>query len=254
MHIVVPGAGVIGTTAAWFPRADGHEVTVVDRQPVPGNETSFANGGQISVSHAEAWANPSARLKVLSWIGREDSPLLVRMRRDPAMWRWFARFLRECLPGRTHRDIGDLARLGLYSRRTLQALRAQTGIAYDHLERDILRVHADAREFEAAAAPARAMREHGCDLELVDPETYVALEPALAHARARIVGGSDTPSDESGDAHRVTREPAARARARGVRFRLGRSVTTLQREGDRIAGLSIARVNGAPESLQADAW
>ena len=92
MHIVVLGAGVIGTTAAWFLRADGHEVTVVDRQPVPGNETSFANGGQISVSHAEPWANPSAPLKVLSWIGREDSPLLVRMRRDPAMWRWFARF------------------------------------------------------------------------------------------------------------------------------------------------------------------
>jgi len=254
MHIGVLGAGVIGTTAAWFLRADGHEVTVVDRQPVPGNETSFANGGQISVSHAEPWASPSTPLKVLSWLGREDAPLLLRLRRDPALWRWCAGFLRECLPARTRHNIGQLVRLGLYSRQTLQALRAQTGIAYDHLQKGILHIYTDAREFAAAAGPAALMREHGCDLELVEADACVGIEPALAHTRAQIVGGSYTPSDESGDAHRFTRELATLAQARGACFLLEQRVVALRREGDRIACVEIAGPDGRPRPLEADAW
>ena len=58
----VLGAGVTGVTSAWYLAKSGHDVTVVDRNAVAGMETSFANGGQISVSHAEPWANPSAPL------------------------------------------------------------------------------------------------------------------------------------------------------------------------------------------------
>ena len=70
MRIVVLGAGVVGVTAAWYLAQDGHEVTVVDRQRAPALETSFANGGQISASYAEPWANPEAPVKILKWLGR----------------------------------------------------------------------------------------------------------------------------------------------------------------------------------------
>ena len=101
MKVIVLGAGVVGIASAWFLRQAGHEVTVLDRQFAPGLETSFANGGQISVSHAEPWANPAAPLKVLEWLGREDAPLLWRWRADLQQWMWGLRFLRECTPGRT---------------------------------------------------------------------------------------------------------------------------------------------------------
>ena len=55
MKVIVIGAGVVGTSTAWYLSQAGHEVTVIDRQPGAGQETSFANGGQISVSHAEPW-------------------------------------------------------------------------------------------------------------------------------------------------------------------------------------------------------
>lgn len=74
MHIIVLGAGVTGITSAWYLRQAGHEVTVIDRQPAAGLETSFANGGQVSVSHAEPWANPGAPAKVLKWLMKEDAP------------------------------------------------------------------------------------------------------------------------------------------------------------------------------------
>src|SRR5882762_9192949 len=99
MRVIVLGAGVIGTTSAWYLAQSGHEVMVVDRQAEPALETSFANGGQISVSHSEPWANPTAPLTILKWFGREDAPLLFRPRAELAQWLWGLRFLFECLPG-----------------------------------------------------------------------------------------------------------------------------------------------------------
>ncbi len=131
MRILVLGAGVIGVTAAWYLAADGHEVTVVDRQPGPARETSHANGGQISASHAEPWANPSAPRKILQWLGREDAPLYFRLRADPHQWRFGLAFLRECLPWRTRRNTIQCLNLALYSRDCLKALRTATGITYD---------------------------------------------------------------------------------------------------------------------------
>src|SRR3954470_8671578 len=80
MRVLVLGAGVIGTSTAWYLTQSGHEVTVVDRRDAPGMETSFANGGQISVCHAEPWANPDAPPKILQWLLKDDAPLLFRLR------------------------------------------------------------------------------------------------------------------------------------------------------------------------------
>src|SRR5690242_21716056 len=131
MRVIVLGAGVIGTTSAWYLARAGHEVTVVDRQPEAALETSFANGGQISVSHSEPWANPTAPLKILRWLGREDAPLLFRPRADLDEWLWGARFLLECLPRRARRNTDAAFALALYSRDELRQLRHDTAISYD---------------------------------------------------------------------------------------------------------------------------
>src|SRR3954463_6602345 len=98
MRILVLGGGVVGVAAAWYLANDGHDVTVLDRAPGVGLETSFANGGQISASHAEPWANPGAPLQILKWLGRADAPLLFRLRADWQQWRFALAFLIECLP------------------------------------------------------------------------------------------------------------------------------------------------------------
>ncbi|MBS0553698.1 MAG: FAD-dependent oxidoreductase, partial [Proteobacteria bacterium] len=56
MHVMVLGAGLAGVSTAWYLHQAGFEVSVVDRQPEAGRETSFANGGQISISHPEPWS------------------------------------------------------------------------------------------------------------------------------------------------------------------------------------------------------
>ncbi len=254
MKVIVLGAGIVGTTAAWFLARAGHQVTVIERQPAAGLETSFANGGQISVSHAEPWAHPGAPLKVFKWMFSEDAPLLFRPRLDPRQWRWCLEFLRECTPARTRHNIRQMVNLGLYSRGLLRELRAETGIEYDHLERGILHFYTSQQAFDAAQEPARIMREFGCELDMKTPEECVAIEPALAHARASIVGGSLTPSDESGDAHLFTQRLAVLCEQAGVQFAYGHNITHLATAGGAISGVSVTGSDGRAMLMTGDAY
>ena len=249
MKVLVLGAGVIGVASAWYLSKAGHEVTVIDRHGGAGLETSFANGGQISVSHAVPWANPAAPLKILKWLAREDAPLLFRLRADLRQWRWGLAFLRECTAARTRHNIRQLVTLGLYSRESLQALRAETGLQYDQLARGILHFYTSQHELDAAVEPARVMRSIGCELEMVNRSRCIEIEPALRDTP--VLGGSWSPSDESGDAHKFTQGLAALAAQRGVRFRAGR-VVALDVEGGRVSGVRIDV--GEEEVAQADAY
>ena len=254
MKVIVLGAGVTGITSAWFLAQAGHEVTVVDRQPGAGLETSFANGGQISVSHAEPWANPSAPLKVLKWLAKEDAPLLFRLRPDLNQWLWGLDFLRECTPARTRHNIKQIVNLGLYSRSTLQQLRASTGIEYHQKTEGILHFYTSQKEYDDAQGPAALMREYGCELDMKTPDECVAIEPALTASRARIVGGSMTPSDESGDAHQFTHKLAALCAEAGVNFLYNTRIVGTRKEGDMLKSVQIANANGVVRELTSDAY
>jgi len=254
MKIVVLGAGVIGVTSAWYLAKDGHDVTVLDRQPTAGLETSFANGGQISVSHAEPWANPAAPGKIYKWLGREDAPLMFRLRADPRQWSWGLRFLIECLPERTRRNTLTILRLGLYSRDMLKSLRRETGVLYDHLEKGILQLHTDEREFEAAHTRVELLRSHGCEMHVKTVPECMELEPVLRSSRIGLIGGTYAPDDESGDAHQFTGSLAELCLARGVQFGYEHSIEALSMEGDTVAGAIVRDPEGRREVVKADAY
>ena len=240
MRVTVLGAGVVGTTSAWYLAADGHDVTVIERQPLSAQETSFANGGQISVSHAEPWANPRAPWIALKWLGREDAPLLWRLRADAAQWNWGLRFLRECTAARARANVGAIVRLGLASRAALQALRRELALEYDQLERGILHFYTDLREFEHAVPQAALMREFGCERVAKTAAECLVIEPALAASTIPVVGGTYTAGDESGDAWRFTETLARQAAVCGVRFRHGETVVGLNLDRGRVASVRLA--------------
>ncbi|MEA1081224.1 D-amino acid dehydrogenase [Marinobacter qingdaonensis] len=253
MHIVVLGAGVVGTTTAWYLQRQGHQVTVVDRQSQAGLETSYANGGQVSVSHAEPWANPSAPLKVLKWLFRADAPLLFRPRWDPAQWRWALAFLRECTSARAAHNIRQMVNLGTYSRAQLQSLRDDLGLEYDALTKGILHFYTNREEFEGALEPTRIMQGLGCDRQVIDADRAIELEPALKPIRDRIAGATYTSEDESGDARKFTQQLAQKCAEAGVSFHYGTDILGFERAGDRILGVHTLR-DGVHSTLRGDAY
>jgi D-amino-acid dehydrogenase len=241
-------------TSAYFLRQQGHDVTVVDRQATPAAETSFANGGQISVSHAEPWANPSAPLKVLKWLAKEDAPLLFRLRADLRQWVWTLQFLRECTPERTRRNIEHIVRLGTYSREMLQQLRRDIGIDYDQRTQGILHFYTSAQELAAAEGPAAQMRALGCERRLITADEAVEIEPALRHIRAKLAGATYTALDESGDANRFARELVEHCHADGVRFLMSHTVTALRAAAGRLDHVEATDSEGRFQFLHADAY
>lgn len=254
MKIAVLGSGIIGTSTAWWLSQAGHEVVVVDRQLQAGMETSRANGGQISVSYAEPWANPQVFGKLLKWLGRDNAPLVFKPRADIRQWLWVLRFLRECPPKRVARNVTALVAMAEFSRRTLQEMRRELGIVYEQQERGILNFYRSTEEFERCQKLAEIMRDHGVDRRIVGADEVVQIEPALAPARQAIVGGDYTPEDESGDAHAFTRELARMAGDAGVEFRFGTSVSRLVGAGGRIHAAELIGPDGEYELLHADAY
>ena len=210
--------------------------------------------GRFSVSHAEPWANPSAPLKVLKWLGKEDAPLLFRVRADARQWLWGLRFLRECTPARTRHNIGQIVRLGTYSRDTLQQLRRDIGIEYHQRTQGILHFYTSQQEFDGAEGPAAQMRALGCDRRVISADEAVQIEPALRHIRPRLAGATFTAEDESGDANRFARELVERCRTDSVEFLMSHTVTALREAGGRIEHVEATDSQGRFQRLRADAY
>ncbi|MBP6902453.1 MAG: D-amino acid dehydrogenase [Burkholderiaceae bacterium] len=255
MKVLVLGAGIIGVSTAWHLLNEGHEVTVVDRQPDAALETSFANGAQISVSFCEPWASADAPFKVAKWLLRDDSPLLFRPRLDPHQWRWGLSFLGQCSDAAFERNVRQLVALGRYSHESLKGVVAATGIEYQRLERGILHFFSSAADFESGASAAELMRRHGVDRRVLSRDEVLKVEPALAAFGPNIHGGTFTPSDESGDARVFTQKLAELCRARGARFLHETAISGLNRSGDAIGGVRVHHLrHGSRQTLTADAY
>ena len=239
--VLVLGAGVIGVSSAYFLARAGHEVAVIDRQRGPGLETSYANGGHVSASHAMPWANPSVPLQLLRWLGRKDAPLVFHLNADAAMWAWGLRFLANCAPWRVRANIRRILPLALHSRAVLKELTAETGLEYDQQSRGILHIFRNDRELSHGAGLATAMSEMGCELSVLDGAGCAALEPALATARDRIVGGIHSPGDISGDAYKYTARLAQLCAEMGVQFRLDTTIRRISTMAGRVTGVMTER-------------
>ncbi|MES1965746.1 D-amino acid dehydrogenase [Psychrobacter sp. AH5] len=226
-HIAVLGAGVVGVTTAWYLRKAGYKVTVIEREAAAAMQTSFANGGQISVSHATPWANPKAPLKALKWLFREDAPLLYRLRADKAQLKWAMQFLKECRADRADDNLIQMVRLGLYSRATLQQLRRSTDIQYEQQTRGIMHFYTNQAEFDAAVAPTERMQELGCERHFIDIDTAASLEPALYPIAHKLKGATFTSRDESGNAHLFTQRLATLCQQAGVHFSYNTEILAL---------------------------
>jgi D-amino-acid dehydrogenase len=237
VKIAILGSGVIGVSAAWYLAQAGHEVTVIDRQPEPGLETSFANAGQISPGMSAPWASPDTPRKAIVWLLMRHSPLVVWPLLDPALMAWVVRFLGNCNATAYARNKGRMVRLAEYSRDKLMDLRAATGITYDDRQRGLLQLFRNQKQADGAPADTRVLDSLGVPYEVLDRAGCIAHEPGLAGVAEKFVGGLKLPGDETGDARLFTQRLAELAEAAGVRFQLGTVVKRLLVEGGRISGV-----------------
>lgn len=252
MHILIVGAGLAGVCSAWYLRAAGHSVTVIEREEAPALETSFANGGQISISHPEPWANPGAPMTILRWLGRPDAPLLFRWPAEAARIHWGIQFLRECLPGRTRHNTLAIASLAAYSGNCLRNLRGANELEYEHLSRGILHLYFARENLRHGIAQQKMLTSLGIDARMLSAAECIATEPSLSGVEPLLVGGMFGSGDESGNAQRFATELARQCAEKGVIFHYATHVERLISKAGEITGIEVR--HGAHEILHADAY
>ncbi len=249
MKIIVLGSGVIGVSSAYYLAKAGHEVCVVDRRAGPAQETSFANAGEISPGYAAPWAGPGMPFKALKWMLIPHPPLLIRPTLEAGLWRWLGAALGNCTVARYRVNKGRMVRLAEYSRDCLSELRAETGIRYDERGRGTLQLFRTWKQMEAAVRDTEILLDYGVPFELLEGESCVRYEPALAPVLDKFVGALRLPGDETGDCYKFTVGLARQAEALGVRFRNSTRIRGLARDGRRVTG-----VQTESGLLQADAY
>lgn len=239
MKVIVLGGGVIGVTSAYYLAHAGAQVTVLDRQCGPAQETSFANAGQVSPGYSTPWAAPGIPLKALKWLFQRHAPLAVRLDGSLFQLSWMAQMLRNCTSARYAINKERMMRLAEYSRRCLQQLRTDTGIAYEQRTGGTLQLFRTQSQLDAVERDIAVLRDCGVPYELLTREQLARIEPALAQAQDRLTGGLRLPNDETGDCHRFTNELAIIARRIGVEFHFSQAIDGVATEGDRVAGVQV---------------
>jgi D-amino-acid dehydrogenase len=238
MKILVLGAGVLGTTTAYYLAREGHEVHVVDRQADVAMETSRGNGGVLHTSEVEPWSQPGMPGKVLSWIGRTDAPMLLRMSALPSMWQWGLKFVRHCSHESYRRAAEINLRLALLTLHEVQSIRTEANLQYDLVQRGSMKIFRDPAALESAVSETALLVPHGMVYERLSPRRCVELEPALAPIEAQLAGGLYAPLDEHGDCHKFTVGLRAHIAARyGVTFHMNTSIDRIERSDERVTGV-----------------
>ena len=175
MKVIVLGAGIIGVTTAYQLAKAGHEVTVIDRQPGPALETSYANAGEVSFGYCSPWAAPGIPMKALKWVFMEHAPLILRPKLDWTMISWMLRMLSNCTSSRYALNKSRMLQLADYSRTAFADLRAETGIDYDHRMQGTLQLFRTQQQLDASAKDVKALAADGIPYEVLDREACTAV-------------------------------------------------------------------------------
>lgn len=249
MKVLILGSGVIGVTSAYYLARAGHEVTVVDRQPEPALETSFANAGEVSPGYSSPWAGPGVPVKAVKWLLMKHGPLVIRPKLDPVMWVWLLKMLRNCTSERYAVNKSRMIPIAEYSRDCLRDLRRDIGIQYDDRAQGTLQLFRYQAQLDGTGEDIAVLEQYGVPFEVLSREGCIAVEPALSGVKEKFVGGLRLPQDETGDCHMFTQALARHAQALGVRFMFNTGIDRIVTEGARVSGVATSA-----GLLQADAY
>ncbi len=199
MKICIMGAGVIGLTTAWWLSEYGHDVTIVERHATTGQETSLANGAQLSYSFVAPLASGETLRKLPALLLSKAAPIRVKPTLDPDFIRWGLDFLRACNAAAVHKTTVAQLALAALSRAELTGLATNQALEFGLKTAGKLILYRKNESFRVARLMAEQLDILGSKQSVLTAEDCLELEPALRMEASELIGGTFNESEQVGD-------------------------------------------------------
>jgi len=241
VKVIVLGSGVIGLTSAWYLNQAGFDVTVVDRQAKAGEETSFANAGQISYGYSSPWAAPGIPTKAIKWLFEQHAPLKIKPSLSPDLIQWASQMLSNCQLDKYRVNKSRMLTIANRSRECLAKLNQQFELDYQGRAQGTLQIFRTHTQLKAIEKDMALLEESGTQFELLDAKQCLVQEPGLASMQGELVGGLYLPNDETGDCYLFCQQLQKMAQQAGVEFVFNTDVDALLAENNKVVAVKTTQ-------------
>lgn len=250
--VLVIGGGVIGTCAAYYLRARGRQVTLLERGEIAAG-SSYGNAGLIVPSHSVPLATPGALASGLKWMLDPESPFYIRPRLDPSLFRWLLRFMAACRPGRVRQALPVLRDLTTASAARYAELAALDGLRFGYEQNGSLYVFKTTWGFQHAKEEAHLLAAASIESKALEGEEARRLEPSL---RPGLAGALYFPADAHLNPAEFVRGLARWIEQRGVCIQTGTEVLGFETAGRRVTKVKTTRGDFSADHvvLAAGSW
>ena len=238
MKVVVLGAGIIGTTSAYFLAKQGHEVTVIDRQDSVSMETSHANAGCLSYGFTSPWASPGLPFSVLKWVLTGRSPLIINPNMSIETIKFLYRMYKNCNSRSYEINKSRMLRVANYSQKALLEIETDFDLYYEQKKQGSLQLFWDSKEIEKTQKDIAILDKFNINSQLLTAEECVKIEPGLQYVKNKLAGGIQFMDDFTGNCYLFSTEVYKKCVEMGVNFEFNTEIKSLQISNDKIASVS----------------
>ncbi len=241
MRVIVLGAGVAGVTTAYFLALQGHEVRVIERQAGAANECSAANGGQLSYSHVETWAEGGSFRSMFKAAFLPNSFVSLTNLFDKDFYKWLYHFFLNSTKKNSLKNAKNLFEISAYSKEMLQQILGREDVKFNYSKGGILHFYRSAKTLTKALAKLDSYEFLRDKVKILTAEECVEKEPTLVKLfdNKKLAGGILYDFDASGDCFEFTRQLAEICRKKyGVVFEYKTNVKNILTNRKKITGIN----------------
>jgi D-amino-acid dehydrogenase len=232
---IVVGAGVVGTCAAYYLAKRGHQVTLIDREPVKSG-ASTGNAGIIALGHPPL-PRPGLVWQTIKWMLNKGNPLYMPPRVDFGLFKWMWDFRKACTAEHFQHCMHILAEWGWATGRCWDQIVEHEQIDCEYRTTGWLDVFRTKEGMEHGLHEAELLRQYDFEVNVLTGDELRRLEPCF---KPEIVGAAHYVDSRFVSPNKFITQLVERLPALGVEVITNAKVVRIKKKGDRFTGVQLA--------------